>query len=698
MKYFDRRHLSTLGLSLFGLILSIIFLSPKNISTQKIKTINLALLEDANEKIIRQRVNSLAWETIEVGELLALGEKVKTSEKANATIKFLKSNTKINLTKNSTIVIEESGENFKLRLLEGNIYVKNLQGNKKTDLEIITGKDGKESIKLNDAEATLSVSKNGAAELNIIKGNVEASKAVKVNNAAFFGNLYPNYGETIYLDKNHSYSLINLKSKNLSIINFGENLKNDYEYTIEYSGSENEMPKKDLLTENSNLPLLTNQQILFWKIIAKKTDGSEITESPTMKFNIKDIEPPSPQYPQNLETIRYVDNQKIKSEFKWTLPTPLDQIEIEISKDENFNELISKDKVTVKTYFETELLTEEGQYFWRVKGQLKNQKAEFQKEISSNIFTFHLKKGLKLKTPTIISPSHKQLYYIDESKSMKNIVLSWSDIREASFYSILLKSEGFSKILEAKNNYLELEDLKIGKYIWTVKARNQKDVDSDDSESFEFTILPNLDLKILTSIPQIHYYTDKVRSIPVEWQNISNAKAYDIIVKNSNVNDEDKITTFTTNKGSINFESTHPVQVQILAKNSLNEIIAKSKTFKITPTIIPIPEAPIFTTREKIIVADNDGNLTIPLELTNSNHPTLIYYLTNLETMEKSESELPGNTTFIKMTNLTPGKYKLYAQYIDLQKRLGLKSQEFEIIVKNESSIMAPKIKKVNIK
>ena len=95
-----------------------------------------------------------------------------------------------------------------------------------------------------------------------------------------------------------------------------------------------------------------------------------------------------------------------------------------------------------------------------------------------------------------------------------------------------------------------------------------------------------MDLKILTSIPQIHYYTDKVRSIPVEWQNISNAKAYDIIVKNSNVNDEDKITTFTTNKGSINFESSHPVQVQILAKNSLNEIIAKSKTFKITPTII----------------------------------------------------------------------------------------------------------------
>ena len=66
--------------------------------------------------------------------------------------------------------------------------------------------------------------------------------------------------------------------------------------------------------------------------------------------------------------------------------------------------------------------------------------------------------------------------------------------------------------------------------------------------------------------------------------------------------------------------------------------------------------------------------------------------------MEKSETELPGNATFIKMTNLSPGKYKLYAQYIDLQKRYGLKSQELEITVKNESSIMAPKIKKVNIK
>lgn len=698
MKYFDRRHLSILGVSLFGLILSIIFLTPKSINTNKIESINLALLEEANEKIIRQKVNSLAWENIEVGELLALGEKIKTSENANATIRFLKSNAKINLTKNSTIIIEESGENFKLRLLEGNIYVKNQTGNKKNDIEIITGQNGKESIKINDAEAMLSVTKNGKAELNVIKGKIEAPQSVKVHNTAFFGFLYPNYGETIYLENLQNYSLINLKAKSQSIINLGEDLNDSYTYTIELSENENNKTRNEILKPTTILPLLKNQQQVFWKVIAKKNDGTEVIEGPKMKFTIKEVEFPAPQHPQNNEIIRYIDSQKIKSEFKWTLPTPLDQIEIEIAKDEQFNKIITKEKVTVKTYFETDVLIEEGQYYWRIKGLLKNQKIELQKEIYSKIFAFNLKQGLKLNTPTNLSPSHKQLYYLDDSKNMKNIVLSWTDIKEASKYEILVKSDGFSKKLESLNNYLELENLKVGKYIWAVKAINQKDVDSDDSESFEFTILQNLELKILSNIPQIYYYYDRIKNIPIEWQSIPNAKHYEILVRDINSPEDEKITSYLTNKGSIPFVTTNPVQVNILAKNNLNEVIAKSKSIKITPTLIPIPIAPVFIQKEKVVMADNDGNLQLKIESSNNQYPHLIYFIVNTQTSEKTENELTGSASSIDIKNMQPGKYKLYAQYIDNQKRVGLKSQEVEIIVKNESSLMAPKIKKVNIK
>lgn len=697
MKNIDLRHLSILTISLSGLIFSVIFLSPKKFKTNSQK-VELAILEEATNQIFLQRLNSIAWEKIDAGTFLSLGEKVKTDDSSNATIRFIKNNTKIALTKNSTIVIEDSGESFKLRLLEGNLYVKNSDSKKENNIEIATGKDGKESIKLLNAEATLSVTNKGEAELNLITGKVDATKSIKVNDSSFLGQIYPYYGETIYIEKSSPLSLINLKNKELSLITFSSNLKPEYDYTLLLLNEENSKSEVFKLNENIKIPIKPSATSVSWKLIAKNLATREEIETPLMKFNMRNAEKPLPQSPANQENLRFIESKNIKTEFKWMLPTPLDNIEIEIARDHDFKDLLVKEKVTVKTYFETDALSEEGQYHWRIRGFLKNQKNEFRSELLSDTYTFNLKKGFKLNTPRPISPPTKQIYYHAQNDKNKSIILTWNDIKDASAYLVTIKSNGTQRNYESSQNYLEIKDQSYGKYFWSVKAKNLKDVDSDFSDIFEYNILPSLELKILNKFSNIHYFTEKIPDLYLEWSLLSDAKKYEVLVSDQENFELIKTQSFNSNKGNIHIESKNQIFIKIIAKNNLNEAIATSNTIKITPTFLPIPAAPSFANNSNLIVADNDGNINIKLNLPNKNYAFLVYTFINLASSNKAENKIIGSSSEINLTNLNPGKYSLSAYYIDHENRKGQMSQDLTIQVKNESNLMAPKIKRVNVK
>lgn len=697
MKSIDLRHLIILAISLTGLILSIYFLSPTKLDSEFAPNLKLAILEEATNQILRQKVSSIVWDNIEPGEYLSLGEKVRTKENANAIIKFLKNDTKITLTKNSTIIIEDSGNNYKLRLIEGNLYVKNTDASK-NELEIITGKTGNETIKLNNAEALLSVTETGKAEVNLIKGNINATKAIKVNDSSFFGDIYPNYGETIYLSPTENVSLVNLKNKNQSIIQFSNQNFKKFNYNLELQNTDETKKESYKLDENFNLPIQRIQASYTWKLIAKELETNSVTESATMKFFVKQVEIPVPQYPNEGETLRFIENKNIKTEFKWILPTPLDQIEIEISKDKTFTTNLIKEKVTVKTYYETESLNEEGEYFWRIKGVLKNQQTSLKNEILSDTYSFKLKKGLKLSTPMIISPLNKQIFYRENNNTNTSIILTWKDVKDATTYTVNLKNNGVATNLQAKQNFLELNNLNLGKYNWTVNAQNQKDVASDFSESFEFAILPNKELKILTKNFNTHYYTDKIKDLIIEWEKIEDVKNYEILISESEILQNPRSQSTLSNKATISFDNKNPIYLKILGKNSLNETMGSTKVVKITPVFIPIPLAPKFTTNNTTLIADKSGSITVNLVPNENKYPLLTYYLVNKATLTKNEWQTNGDSSSITLNDLLPGNYELTAFYIDQDQRKGLESRAIEIIVKNESNLTAPKIKKVNIK
>lgn len=697
MKSIDLRHLSILAISLTGLILSLYFLNPKKLDSEFSPNLRLAILEEATDQILRQKLNSIVWDSIEPGEYLSLGEKVRTKENSNAIIKFLKNDTKINLTKNSTIIIEDSGNDYKLRLIEGNLYVKNTDASK-NELEIITGKTGNETIKLNNAEALLSVTETGKAEVNLIKGNVNATKAIKVNDSSFFGDIYPNYGETVYLSPNENVSLLNIKIKEQSIIQFSNQDFKKFNYNLELQNTDESKKESHKLDENFNLPIKRIQASYTWKLIAKELATNSTTESASMKFFVRQVEIPVPQYPNEGETLRFIENKNIKTEFKWILPTPLDQIEIEISKDKTFTTNLIKEKVTVKTYYETESLNEEGEYFWRIKGILKNQKTSLKNEIISETYSFKLKKGLKLSTPTLVAPLNKQIFYRENNNSNTSLILTWKDVKDATNYTVNLKNNGIVTNLQAKQNFLELNNLNLGKYNWTVSAQNTKDVASDYSESFEFTILPNKEIKILTKNLNTHYYTDKLKDLVIEWEKIEDVKNYEILISENEILQNARSQSSLSNKGTINFENKNPVYLKIMGKNSLNETIGSTKVVKITPVFIPIPLAPKFTTNNTRLFADKSGSITINLVPIENKYPILTYYLVNKATLTKNEFQANGDSASISLNDLLPGAYKLVALYIDQDQRKGLESRAIEIIVKNESNLTAPKIKKVNIK
>ncbi len=170
----------------------------------------------------------------------------------------------------------------------------------------------------------------------------------------------------------------------------------------------------------------------------------------------------------------------------------------EYSEIDNFNLIISKDrdfkdvkfrKKSKNNFITMDNVIEEGHYFWKIEGLIKNESA-----VTSETRSFQVIAGINLK---LNSPANSEIKFIEESQDVTKVKFSWKSNFTNGRY--LLKLSNTDKFNPYRKNKLVTEksiiidELKSGTYTWNVFLVGNKRRDKlSKSSLFKFTIKESL--------------------------------------------------------------------------------------------------------------------------------------------------------------------------------------------------------------
>ena len=673
-------------ISITGFIFSIKYLRPKE-SGQLGLTLNkqVATVVKLNNEVQRQLENQLSWHAIETSEMLLKGDKIKTNKTSSVVIKFAKNNTILNIEPSSIAVIDQNDEQIGIKLIVGNVFVK--QSSKNEKIQISTGENGKNKLELNHAEAAVSVSEQGKPLVEIIKGAITSNGHDIKQNLNFFGELRPNYGETIYINTGKANS-INLSWSPPEIRN--------YKIIFEFGKTRDdlvELQPQNLIIDKGNASFNNIVGTKYWrmKAILNNKEGTYVT--PVMKFTVENVHDPVLIAPIDNDNIRVIEADNNMIDFKWNLPTPLHNIKIQVSKTSSFSHVLHEDIVSKQTYYETNKIIDEAKYFWRVQGSILGS----EERITSNVHSFSLKKGKAVMPPSIIAPNNNHIEYAEKSNNKEvSILLNWNPEINAHAYILNLKCDGQKKeIIVAQTSYV-LNGLSGQHYTWSVRSIDEYQKKSVPSElrSFKLAALETVDFEVVP-VREIQF----IKALPLlnfKWKDFGNAVSY-IMYASTSSNFLDKI-KFNLKKNSFQMNGLSQGEnffyVEVLDRNL--QIIAKSKIVSTILKIKDLPSPPRFSNvTGKTINASLDGSVEIIFDLLKTKEQLMIE-LKNSQDVIVEKSTITSNK--VVFSNLRPGNFKVQAKLIDEDERVSDYSEIKNIFVQGRNSLKIPKIKNIKIK
>ena len=200
-----KRTMTALSISIIGVACSYYFLNPDNKAkqTSNADQATARVLSVVND-VKKQDGNKLLWKPVRKGDLLYLGEKLKTSTLSGTKIEFLENGTTIDIEQETLIIVNKNQKKLSLQVIEGSLFVvsnKNLP-----ELSVNTGIAGSDSINVKDGEFSYSVSKDGKANVEILKGPGDQTNKLTNQIINKFKEIKPGYGESVYIDPQNEWA------------------------------------------------------------------------------------------------------------------------------------------------------------------------------------------------------------------------------------------------------------------------------------------------------------------------------------------------------------------------------------------------------------------------------------------------------------------------------------------------------------
>ncbi|MCB9092205.1 MAG: FecR domain-containing protein [Halobacteriovoraceae bacterium] len=684
------RYILAILISSAGIFLSYTFLKPEppgNNNNLNLEAV--AKLEYKRNDVEKKAQNAILWSPLEINAELFQGEMLRTGEGAEATVKFIKNGSTIEIDPNTMVVIELDDQKFSLDVLEGSLFVDQANGSGEGQIEL---KSGNKSVSLSSGQLSFSKSKTGDFEVNVLKGEAKASVggqsetlgkgasatlAKDIQKQQFnLEIIYPQFSQTVYIQKNEAIPIRWVP------------FQGDYQISVFY-GHEREnlkfKTKNEVLASKGETQIKTNPGVLFWKLVGKNS-GGELIESPVYKNIVSEIKNPQLISPGAGEDITLPKNE-FDLNFSWTHEQKSDSYEIQIAKDPQFKTIVNQGKVN-DFYFDLKKAIPSGRYFWRVKAYLP----DFDKPVVSEERNFTLSVK-SIFPPSLVFPEDNHKIFFN--KKTKKVDFRWDRIKGVSEY--IFKLERGGKIIERANIQSPQYSYrlnKLGSFQWSVASVGRDGKTSQFSEARNVSAL-KMPTIVFQNLKEQYFFTGD-DYVKFEWKKPLDDFVGDYRVrfwepgekepKNSTTN-EPQYHTLPKKEGVY--------KIKVFALDQYNNLIASSSMQSVSMKMSRALEPPkvLMGEGEKRLKAQ-DGNIVVRLE--------------NLEGAKKYAIRLKnrtGKTIFKKISeapsfglkDLLPGVYYIETMSIDRFDRKSELSEAYELYVPDKSSIKAPKIKKIKV-
>lgn len=309
-------------------------------------------------------------------------------------------------------------------------------------------------------------------------------------------------------------------------------------------------------TSDSTLDIteLDYNQLVYWRVKSFSNFGMN-DWSEIFNFTTK-LEPITLTSPGN-----NLENVNPNIELKWTVSDGATKYLVQLSDDEDFENIIHEDYSNTNSY--VYLVQNNKVYFWRVKAENDNNESDWSEE-----FTF----STPIENPVLTSPANNSI--IDET----TLELEWRTITGASEYQVFLsESNQFTSNILSNNttsqNKFSVDNLEFDKdYFWRVKATVNGN-ETDFSETWKFRIEKTLIIpaKVTLKLPVNGAIDLDTLTVQFEWEASTNASSYDFELAESN-----QFSNITSSKNDLTVTN-HTVQNLISNKQYFWRVKAKSQ-------------------------------------------------------------------------------------------------------------------------
>lgn len=673
----------------------------------------IARLASALNEVQRKPITRVVWYDLSENADLYTGEAIRTSDDAEATIKFLDSGTQIELEPGSLIVLEEKQGQLQLDFLDGNVFVK--AGNTAQANSIVL-KSGNRKIDVSKAEVSLAKGDGTDVNLRVFKGNAavtsqdgktinldDKSKAVLgaagvAKEQVLLNILYPKLDQNIYIDTDKQ-QYVEFKWKAIDpkfdvILEAGANRDSLQAVTI---------VSKDL--KNGSLKAKVNVGRVYWRLVAIERANRKRNESDVLRNKIIAKLPPVLLSPESEEAITLKISNPIL-DFSWANPAKLVKPVIQVATDPQLKNIIYTQSVNDSNSINFKF-QKSGIYYWRVSAYLDGSN----EGVSSRVQKFDLTIGVQLVPPKIqAEESEKTVSYQDFKENgmsvkwenvpgMAKYKLSYRRTRTVKGEELALNASPWKDIVTA-NTFAKVPELeKAGFFEWKVVSINEKGEQSKSSQlaTFKVGAIPKLQW-LNAAKEETYYYATPKPSVKMQWQNGPRSTVryrYKFGPANKRLDELE----WKNNGNKLEFyselekEGKYKLQIEAIGANDI--ILSRSVRKVVNVEMRPLLGAPQFkNTDNNAYMARKNGSVQVEWD----NNLEAKEYLLELKDLNgkiitSKRSRAPASV----FNGLLPGNYKVGIKSVDKFNRIGPAGEEVNVVVPDKSNIRAPKLKRLKI-
>lgn len=652
-----KRYLIAFLIMLVGIALSWIFLRPAEWSRHAGRNREpIARVDKIFNEVNRQLEGRLMWEPVSVGELVFLGDKLKTSSVSSVTLTFLKQNSQLEIEENSMVKVEGLDEKVTLNMLEGRVFLKLDDQEKKSELDVVSG--GKKL----DVQGSVAVTVNQDGSSQVIDFAQKSSDV--------FRELAPEYGTELL--QNGSQTQVSWSPK-------GE------ESTVYLEAGESASKLERQITpakfSDGKMTLTLRPGLNYWRLVTKSKE-SEVS-SPLMRLTLRRPVPPALLFPAREETLNLKDR---KIEFRWSLGNIGKDFLFELGKDASLSEPLEKIEISGQTFLTINRQLAEGQYFWRVRSR-QDASSEW---LDDGVQNFKVTYTEALLSPGLMVPLDETISYVG-ANGTANVSFQWRPQADVKFYELSVTGPGFSKKLKLDSDTVQLSLPRSGVYTWSVVSQSKDGRDSISPMRWQFT-LKERERVTWKSESKLHTYLDSFPIIILEWEK-SSYRAFTL--KISRKADLSEAETYQLSNRDFPFRPTENgfYYAQVQGLDDQGQVAGLSEVYEFKVEKAPLPPTPSLS--EGSLLASTKGELAV---VAKNYQPgwRIFSQLINNQGVIVDEREFPAGQFSLK--GLLPGNYILQLVYLDPFNRKSAAASRTEVKVPEKSLISAPKLKEIKIR